>query len=114
MRGYASRRLSESMRCPRPVETPDTDAATIYDQRWRRRDGTMVRAFYVLALDEQMAETMGGIRLVERFNQNVMDWTLVLNRPCERITSVVYAILQAEDPDETKLREETFMERSAA
>lgn len=114
MRGYTSRRIASSMQAPRPVETPDTDASTIYAQRWRRQDGTTVRNFSVLALDEQMAEEMGGLRLREHYNQNPMAWTLEMNRPCDRMTSQVIAVLCAETPDETRLREETFGERMEA
>lgn len=110
-RGYTSRRIATSMHAPRPVETPDTDASTIYAQRWRRHDRKAYRSFNVLALDEQMAEEMGGLRLREKYNQNILDWTLDYSRPAGRITSQVWAVLQAEHPDETQLREDTFGER---
>lgn len=94
-----------------PVETPDTDAAQVYRQLWRRQDGMQARTFDVLALDEQMAEEMGGLRLSGRYDQNVMQWTLVSNTRLTRTTGMVFAVLHAEDPDETKLREQTFMRR---
>jgi len=94
-----------------PIETPDTDASQVYRQLWRRQDGMQARTFDVLALDEQMAEEMGGLRLSGRYNQNVMQWTLVSNTKLTRTTGMVFAVLHAEDPDETKLREETFMRR---
>lgn len=97
-----------------PIETPDTDAASIYRQVWRRQDGMQARTFDVLALDPQMAEEMGGLRLSGKHDQNVMRWTLVSSTRLERITSTVFAVLHAEDPDETKLREETFMRREEA
>ena len=110
-RGYTSRRIATAMQAPRPVETPDTDAATIYAQRWRRHDRKAHRVFNVLALDEQMAEEMGMLRLREHYNQNIFDWTLESSRPAGRITSHVWAVLQAEHPDETQLREETYADR---
>lgn len=97
-----------------PIETPDTDAAQVYRQLWRRQDGQQARTFDVLALDPQMAEEMGGLRLSGRYSQNVMQWTLVSRTRLERTTSMVFAVLHAEDPDETKLREETFMRREEA
>lgn len=96
-----------------PVETPDTDAAQVYRQRWQRQDGQQARAFDVLALDEDMAQEMGGLRLTGRYDQNVMQWTLVSNTRLDRTTAAVFAVLHAEDPDETKLREETFMSRES-
>lgn len=110
-RGYTSRRIAEAMQAPRPIETPDTDAATIYAQRWRRQDGGTFRSFSVLALDAQMAEEHGLIRLRERYDQNELQWQLVDSVPRERSTSQIYAVLQAEDPDETQLREDAFLER---
>lgn len=94
-----------------PIETPDTDAAQVYRQLWRRQDGMQARTFEVLALDPQMAEEMGGLRLSGKYDQNVMQWTLVSSTRQERITSLVFSVLHAEDPDETKLREQTFMRR---
>lgn len=96
-----------------PVETPDTDAAQIYRQRWERQDGMQARAFDVLALDAQMAEEQGGLRLVERYNQNVMQWRLVSSTRLERTSGMVFAVLHAEDPAETRVREEAFMARVA-
>lgn len=114
MRGYTSRRIAAEMRAPVPVQTPDTDAATIYEQRWLRQDGGARRSFDVLALDEQMAEEMGGLRLIEKYGQNPLRWRLESSRPVERLTARIYAVLMAEDPDETQLREETFAERESA
>lgn len=94
-----------------PVETPDTDAAQVYRQRWVRQDGQQARAFNVLALDEDMAQEMGGLRLTSHYSQNVMQWKLESSIRLERTTSTVIGVLMAEDPDETKLREETFMRR---
>lgn len=94
-----------------PVETPDTDAAQVYRQVWRRQDGMSARTFDVLALESEMAEEMGGLRLSGRYNQNVMQWTLVSSTRIDRTTSKVFEILHAEDPDETQLREETYMRR---
>lgn len=105
---YTSSRIAQSMRAQRPVETPDTDLAVIYHQRWRRQDGMGFRDFQVLALDEEMAQEMGGIRLRDKYHQDPMAWTLATNRPCERMTSVIIAILTAEEPDETKVREEGY------
>jgi hypothetical protein len=113
-RGYTSRRIAHAVQAPTPVQTPDTDAATIYAQRWRRRDGKAVRAFSVLALDAQMAEEMGGIRIKERYNQDILDWTLIDSVARERSTALIVAILTDEDPDETQLREETFAGREEA
>lgn len=96
-----------------PIETPDTDASSIYRQTWRRQDGMQTRTFEVLALDPQMAEALGGLRLMGRYNQNVMRWQLVSSTRIDRITSRLFAVLGAEDPDETKLREETFLQREA-
>lgn len=111
--GYLSRQIAQTMQAPRPVETPDTDASTIYVQRWRRHDRKAFRSFTVLALDDQMAEEMGGLRLREHYNQNILDWTLESSRPSGHITSQVWAVLSAETPDETQLREETFMARQS-
>jgi hypothetical protein len=97
-----------------PVETSDTDAAEVYRQLWRRQDGQSARTFDVLALDKEMAEEMGGLRLTGKHNQNVMQWTLVSNTRLDRTTAIVFGVLHAEDPDETKLREETFMARAEA
>lgn len=94
-----------------PIETPDTDVAQVYRQLWRRQDGQSARTFDVLALDKEMAEEMGGLRLSGRYDQNVMQWQLVTNTRLSRTTGMVFAVLHAEDPDETKLREETFMRR---
>lgn len=110
-RGYTSRRIAAAMQAPTPVETPDTDASLIYVQRWRRQNGLQSRMFSVLALDEQMAEEMGMLRLQEHYDQNPMQWTLEVNRAGGRITSQVIAVLCAETPDETKLREDTFCDR---
>lgn len=111
MRGYASRRIAASVQGPRPVETPDTDASTVYAQRWRKQDGSAVRNFNVLALDSDMAEEMGAERLAEHYNQNPFQWRLEMNRPCERMTSMVIATLMAETANETKLREDAFNDR---
>ena len=97
-----------------PIETPDTDAAQVYRQLWRRQDGQAARTFDVLALDQQMAEEMGGLRLSGKYDQNVMQWQLVTNTRLARTTGMVFAVLHAEDADETKLREETFMRREDA
>lgn len=111
--GYTYRRIAQTMQAPTPVQTPDTDAATVYDQRWKRQDGMQSRAFTVLALDEEMAQELGGLRLSEKYDQNPMQWTLEVNRPCERMTSMIYAVLAAETPDETKVREDGFSRLTA-
>jgi hypothetical protein len=113
-RGYSSRRMAELMQAPAPVQTPDTDAAKVYAMRWRRQDGTAVREIPVLALDEQMAQEMGGIRLREKYDESILDWSLVSCRQVERITSLIFAILEAEDPDEAQLRHDTFSAREEA
>lgn len=108
---YTYRRIASTMEAPRPVETPDTDASTVYAQRWRKQDGSAVRSFSVLALDEQMAEEMGMLRLAEHYNQNPMAWKLELNRADGHVGAQVIAVLCAETPDETKLREDAFCDR---
>lgn len=111
-RDYVHRRMSETMRAWQPFVSPAAEAATIYRQTWRRQDGSQVRTFEVLALDEHMAEEMGGIRLREKYNQNQMRWRLELNKPLERVSDKVKSILNAEDPDEEYLREKVFRERN--
>lgn len=110
-RGYLSRRIAQSMRAPLLVETPDTDRATVYRQQWRRQDGSMARTFDVLALDEDMAQEMGMLRLSEKYGQDAMQWHLDASAPLLRTTALIQAVLMAEEPDETKLREQAFFDR---
>jgi len=109
---YLSNQIAR-FRAPRPIETPDTDAAQVYRQQWRKRDGSMVRTFDVLALDDKMAQELGGIRLAERYRQSPVDWQLVSSIVREHSTSSVIAVLSTEDPDETKVREEGFCRLTA-
>lgn len=112
-RSYESRRRSETMRAPRPVETPATEACSVYRQIWRRCDGGKERRFEVLALDDEMAIQMGERRLVDRYNEAGV-WVNEGNRVGERLSSVVTAILTNEADAETALRETTFRERCEA
>lgn len=115
MASYESRRRAEAMNADIPVITEDVEAATVYEQSWAHRDGMTVRAFAVLALDPQMAEQMGGIRIAERFGEPIMNWKLVSSlRYSAPPRCLVIACLSTEDPDETQLREETFRARRAA
>ncbi len=109
---FDSRQRARAVSSHIPVITADVDAARIYEQRWRRRDGRAVRVFSVLALDDQMADEMGGIRLREKHDESILDWTLVSSRPLERSLSVIFAILTMEDPDEAQLRQEAYRSRT--
>lgn len=119
MAGYLSRRMAEAVSAHvrstlSRADDRDVLAATIYAQEWRHAGGTNLVRFLVLALDAEMAEEMGGIRLAGQ-GSNILEWTLTANRPHEeRSRSVVLAALAYEDPDETQLREETFRERDNA
>lgn len=108
-RGYLSRRIAETMRAPRPAETPDTDAASLYAQTWRRHDGMMTRQFTVLALDDTMAEVLGRLRLAGRYDAHPSRWTLETNRRSERLTSTLMQVLHVEHPDETAYRAQVFL-----
>lgn len=103
--------LASALRTPMPVETRDVLASQLYRQSWRRRDGGAFRQFHVLALDEQLAEELGGIRLREKYDQSILDWRLETNRRIDRIRSVVFEVLATEDPEESKRREEAYEER---
>lgn len=107
-----ARRISQHCQ---PVITEDVEAATVYSQSWQHQSGSPIRGFDVIALDEQMAEEMGGIRLRERHHENILDWKLVKNRPyAEPPRHLIIAVLTYEDPDETQLREEAFKARRIA
>jgi hypothetical protein len=110
-RDYASRRRAETMDAYRPGETPDTDHATIYEQRWRRVDGTSARGFTVLALDAEQAEQLGRLRLAGKYRQDPEDWELVTSSPWLRITSMVVAVLMAETEAERQCRAEAHFAR---
>jgi hypothetical protein len=109
-RGDTAQRVSGHMRAELArVDDPDVLAATIYTQTWKCPTSSIT--FVVLALDDQMAEEMGGIRLVNKGN-DIMRWTLVKSYAhTERNRSAILAALCHEDPDETKLREEAFKAR---
>lgn len=112
---YASQRRARAVSAHIPVITADVEAARVYEQRWRHQSGTPVRGFTVLALDDQMAEEMGGIRLREKHGENILDWQLVSSRAhTEPSLAIVMACLTFEDPDEAQLRQETFRARVAA
>lgn len=112
---YESDRIARAVSSHVPVVTADVEAARVYEQRWRHHSGKSVRAFFVLALDDQMAEEMGGLRLKERFNEEIMHWCLVESRAvAEPPLSIVMACLTVEDPDEQQLRQETYKARRAA
>lgn len=112
--GYRSRRIAASMRAPRPVETPDTDAATVFEQRWRRVDGMAARGFNVLALDAVQAEQLGRLRLAGKYRQDPDEWELSTSRPWQRMTSAIFAVLMTETAEERQLREGAFFDRTEA
>lgn len=115
MRGYESRRMAEALNSDIPVITADVEAATLYWLKWQHQSGSTIREVMVLALDEQMAEEMGGIRLRERHGENIMEWKLVDRSAATAASRAsITACLTIEDPDETQLREEAFKSRSAA
>lgn len=113
MGDFLRNQISRAIRCA-PVITADADAATLYEQRWRRQDGKASRSFTVLALDAQMAEEMGGIRLVEKYDESILEWRLDNSRPIDKHDSAVRAVLHVEDPDEQQLRFDTWLQRRDA
>lgn len=113
-RSYESRRRSEMMRAYRPTETPATEACTIFEQRWQRIDGGSMRVIQVLALDEEMALSMGVLRLERRYGLNAGEWQIARSRALERLSSIVTGILTNETQAESDLRESVFRERCEA
>lgn len=110
-RSYASRRRSETMRAPRPVETPATDACTVYRQRWERTD-RQARAFDVLALSVEMALEMGVCRMRDKYRQDPSEWVCTQIHPIDRPSVLVTAILMTETPAEDQLREQGYLDRA--
>lgn len=111
MSRYESRRRSEEMRAYRPVETPDTDVATIFEQRWKRVDGGKFRKFTVLAFDEDQAEQLGRVRLTNRYSEHAASWEIDHQRACVRMTMLLHEVLMAETEEEKHLRSEAYFER---
>lgn len=108
---YLSRRIAASVRSEWTGETPDTDAATIYRQRWERRDGRGHRVIDVLALDAGMATEFGAVRLRAKYKQDAEEWHLLDYHEVERSTSMLLAVLQGETSGERTLREQAFLDR---
>ena len=109
---FASNQTARAVSSHIPIITADVEAATLYAQSWQHHGDGPIRGFDILALDEQMAEEMGGIRLKEKHGENIVNWRLIQNRPyAEPSRGLILAVLTYEDPDETQLREETFKAR---
>lgn len=94
-----------------PRLSHDQTAATVYSQVWTHTSGSNQIAFDVLALDADMAITLGGMRLSAMGNDARDFWCVSMPGP-DAFIGRVAAVVLAEDASERNEREDTWALRN--
>lgn len=106
--GFLSQQIGRRVQAA-TTDTPDTEHAVIYEQRWAKGEQVR-RVFRVLAPDDRAARVMGTMRIQEKYQSDPTDWVLEHVRQIERTTAGVLAVLAVETKAEQNYRMDRFLD----